>query len=111
MDFIKQYFLNFWIWWYIINARIIGQNLLAKWNFTLGVLNLVPMLSNLFVPLYQDYSRMGIIVSLPIRLTWVVGGTIIQILVTIPLIMAYLLYLILPLLPIFAVISFFINFL
>jgi hypothetical protein len=111
LDFIKQYFLNFWIWWYVINARTFGQNLLAKWNFTLGFLNLVPMLSNLFVPLYQDYSRTGILVSIPIRLVWVVSGTIIQILITIPLVLAYLVYLILPVLPLLAVISFFINFL
>lgn len=106
MDFIKRYFINFWIWWYVVNARLILLGLIGRWSFTLSFLNVVPMLRNLFVPLYQDYSRIGIFISIPIRLVWIITGTFFQFIITIPLGIAFLVYLVLPLVPLWSIFTF-----
>jgi hypothetical protein len=108
---VRRYFLNFWIWWYLIKGRELLRSLTFGWNFTLGYFNVVPMLKNLFVPLYQDYSNIGILISIPIRLVWVIIGSFMQLIVTIPLVCVYLIYLVVPLLPIWGVATFFLRFL
>lgn len=67
------------------------------------------MAQNLFVPLYQDYSTIGYAISLPIRLIWVTVGSIMQIFVTIPLLFLFVVYLVLPLIPILQLLSFAAN--
>ncbi len=103
---LKRYFLNFWVWWYAVEARLFLGKLTSTWLFVLEFLNLVPMLSNLFEPLYQDYTRTGRIVGFMFRSGWIFFGSLAQIIVTIPLLAAFVLFLILPVLPVWAVISF-----
>lgn len=83
---IKKYFLNFWIWWYGAQLLTVIQKALSLWNFTLMRLNVLPMITNLFVPMFQDTSFSGKILSFFLRIVWILWGTIIQILVTIPLV-------------------------
>ena len=107
--FFKRYFLNFWLWWYAVEARLFLAKLTSIWLFTLEFLNLVPMLSNLFEPLYQDYTRTGRIVGFIFRSGWIFFGSLAQLVITIPLVVAFVVFLILPLLPPWAILSFLIN--
>jgi len=106
---LKKYLIDFWIWWYIVNARETVMNLLRVWSFTFAYFNILPMLTNLFIPLYQDFTIMGRLISIPIRLTWVAVGSFLQLLVTIPLLAFLLFYLLLPLLPWWACARYFLK--
>lgn len=105
----QKYTINFWLWWYIVENKIVLSRLVAIAGFTLGYFNIIPMLQNLFQPLYQDNTKMGRIIAFPIRVAWITFGTIVQTIITIPLIIAYVAYLIFPLLPFVAVLSYFVN--
>jgi len=104
---ILKYVVNPWIWWYWIKGAEVFNTLLQIWSFSLAYMNVVPMLRNLFQPLYQDYSFVGRVVAFPIRLGWVVGGSLIQLVITVPVIFAFLIYLILPILPIIQLVRYF----
>lgn len=106
---IKKYFINFWIWWYYVNAGDILGDLLRFWLLILGKLNVVPMLSNLFVPLYQDYSAIGRFISFMIRLVWSFFGIAIFLIVGVPILALMALYLIAPIFSIYQVVIFFIK--
>ena len=103
---LKKYLLDFWIWWYVVNAKATIMNILRIWGFTLSYFNIVPMLKNMFVPLYQDFTLTGKLISIPIRLTWVFFGSILQFLVTVPLLVYLVFYLLLPILPIIGIVSY-----
>lgn len=97
-----QYFFNFWVWWYVVIAYDLARSLFGKWSFMLNQLNLPVMVTNMFVPLYQDYSWGGKFISFLIRFVWVFFGSIIMIIFTVLLVLIYVIYLLLPLMPIFA---------
>ncbi|MFQ5493450.1 MAG: hypothetical protein ACE5DX_04795 [Candidatus Dojkabacteria bacterium] len=109
IEVFKHYIINFWVWWYLVRGRHVLERIVGIWNFTLGYFNVVPMLRNLFVPLYQDYSNIGIVISIPIRLVWVIVGSAMQLLITAPLLIAYMIFLMLPLLPVYGLLNFAIN--
>ena len=104
-----RYFFNFWVWWYVVIAYDWARYLIGKWSFILNYLNLPSMVVNIFVPLYQDYSRGGKILSFIIRLFWIIFGSVVMIVVSIPIIVIYVIYLLLPLMPIFAMLGTFIK--
>jgi len=108
LDFLQRYILNFWIWWYVIVHKAILAKLFGSWGFVLGKLNVVPMLTNLFQPLFQDFTKVGRLIAFPIRSIWVLIGSSIQIIVTIPLLFIYVVYLAMPMIPVWAVISYFV---
>lgn len=105
---LKKYLLNFWLWWYGVQIRTILKSTYSFWSLSLANLNILPMFTNLFVPMYQDTSISGKIVSFVIRSTWVSIGSILQFFITIPLLGIILLWMVLPFLCIFQVINFFI---
>ncbi|MBN2015423.1 hypothetical protein JW766_01185 [Candidatus Dojkabacteria bacterium] len=105
---LKKYFLNFWIWWYGAQLRACLQMTYSFWSLSLATLNILPMLANLFVPMYQDASISGRIISLFFRVVWVFGGSLIQILITIPLISVVFIWVILPPLCLVQIVRFFI---
>ena len=92
-----------------MNARETVMNLLRVWSFTFSYFNILPMVTNLFVPLYQDFTITGKLISIPIRLTWVAVGSFLQLLVTIPLLAFLLFYLLLPLMPLWACARYFLK--
>jgi hypothetical protein len=94
--------VNFWIWWYVVKAYDFAQELFGYWAFMLNYLNLPVMASNMFVPLYQDTSTVGKFISFIIRSVWIFFGGIFMIIITIPLLAVYGLYLLLPVLPVLA---------
>jgi hypothetical protein len=104
---IKDYILNFWVWWYLVNSRDVLGGLYRYWMYLLGRLNVVPMLSNLFTPLYQDYSAIGRFMSFLIRISWGTGGLVIFLIAGIPIIALGIIYLILPFAVIFQIVRFF----
>lgn len=105
---IKKYILNFWIWWYGVQLRSNLQAIYSFWSLSLANLNILPMLANLFVPMYQDQSFIGKFLSLFLRLGWVFFGSIFLLVITIPLIVIFFAWLILPILCIFEIINFFV---
>jgi hypothetical protein len=66
------------------------------------------MVTNLFVPLYQDYSAIGRITSLGIRSVWIFVGGIFQVFLTIPVLLYVIIIFILPVVPIVMIASSFI---
>jgi len=106
---IKDYIINFWLWWYFVKVKEIGQILLRYWLFLLGYLNVVPMVKNFFIPLYQDYTFIGRVISFIIRFIWVVVGSIIQIIATVPLIFLFIIIFFLPIIPIIMILSYLIK--
>lgn len=104
-----RYFFNFWVWWYVVIAYDLARYLLGKWSFVLNLLNLPVMVTNMFVPLYQDYSIGGKFISFIIRFFWVIFGSIAMIVITIPIVLVYVVYLLVPLMPLFALLGTFIK--
>ncbi|MBU0975524.1 MAG: hypothetical protein ABIE03_07850 [Patescibacteria group bacterium] len=98
---IKKYILNFWVWWYGAKLREVLQTVYSFWSLSLANLNILAMLGNLFVPMFRDQSFTGRVVSIFLRLGWVTGGTVIQILITIPAVSIIVIWLVLPFLCIY----------
>lgn len=107
MNLINKYFLNYLVWWYVIQARVVLGKLLGGWVFLLGVLNVSPMLKNLFQPLYQDYSKMGRLIAFPIRLTWVLFGAGVGFILLPIILISVAIYLFLPLMPVYGIVVYF----
>lgn len=97
---IKKYLLDFWLWWYWFYAKQVLTDFKKHWIFTLGSLNLIPMATNLFNPLFKDYSWEGRLVAIPIRLTWVIVSFILLILYSALLLVAIICYFAIPLMPV-----------
>ena len=110
LNFVNHYFLNFFIWWYLVESKIILGKVFGGWIFLLNMLNVPPMLKNLFQPLYQDYTRMGRIIAFPIRFTWVVIGITLELALLPLFLLVFLIYLFLPITPIYGVLSYLVNF-
>jgi len=104
-----QYFINFWVWWYVVKAYDYARNLIGYWSFLLNYVYLPSMIANLFVPLYQDNSIAGKFISVIIRFAWIVFTSVFMIFITVPMLVVYLIYLLIPFLPIFALLGSFIK--
>ncbi|HRN86719.1 MAG TPA: hypothetical protein PKU78_02785 [Candidatus Dojkabacteria bacterium] len=109
LNLLNRYFLNYFIWWYLVQSKIILGKVFGGWMFLMNLLNVPPMLKNLFQPLYQDYTRMGRIIAFPIRLTWVLMGLFIELLLLPIILIIFIIYLILPVIPIYGFASFLLN--
>ena len=109
INLLNRYFFNYIFWWYVVEAPLILGNLLGKWVFLMNMLNILPMLKNLFQPLYQDYTRMGRLIAFPIRFTWVFFGLVIELLLLPVIALIFCLYLILPLTPVYGILSYLSN--
>jgi hypothetical protein len=106
---IKKYLINFWLWWYGVRLASILKGAYSFWSLSLANLNILPMLSNLFVPMYQDQSFTGKVMSFVLRLGWVFFGSILLFLLSIPLMLVVILWLVLPLLCLVQVVGGIIN--
>ena len=104
-----KYILNFWIWWYFYKAKKLLASCAYTLSHTLGLLNVIPMAANLFVPMFQDKTITGRLLSLLMRVIWVLVGSAIQIIITIPVMAVFLIWIFLPLLPIIQIIRVFAN--
>lgn len=89
-----------------MNARIVIGKIFETWVFLLNILNVGPMLRNLFQPLYQDYSRMGRLIAFPIRFSWVLFGTLVGFALLPVFLGVAVVYLILPAMPLYGIISY-----
>jgi len=101
---IKLYFLNFFIYWYQVKLKDIIQKSILLWTNSLVKTNVIPMVTNIFTPMYQDQSIIGKFLSFITRIIWVFFGSIYQILLLIPLVVIVILWLILPVLCVVQVI-------
>ena len=106
MYLFKYYFLDFFIWWYYIEGIKVVKKMIADWSFVLAYLNLVPMITNLFTPLFQDNSWEGKLVAVPFRLGWVIVGGIVLMIYTLIAVLGTIAYFLLPLAPIVSFIVF-----
>lgn len=101
---IKKYLLDFWVWWYWFFAKRVFHEAKTDWVFTLGALNIVPMATNLFTPMFKDKSWEGRLVAFPIRLTWVLVSSVVLILYSALVLVGILCYFLVPLAPIAVII-------
>ncbi len=106
MQLIQNYILNFWVWWYFVEAKKHLKKILSDWSFFLAYLNIIPMAKNLFVPLFQDESWQGKVVAFPFRLLWAFLGSIILFLYSVAVFLGFFLYLALPVLPLISLFVF-----
>ncbi len=102
----KSYFLNFFIWWYKIKASDIVNLARRILIYAFIYLNIWPMLSHLFVPMFQDRSITGRLVAFPIRLIWGVGGLFVEIVLFVPVTVFVAFYFALPIFLLVAIINF-----
>lgn len=108
-NLINRYFINFFVWWYLVESKIFFAKLAGFWLMVMSILNVVPMLQNLFRPLYQDYTWMGRLIAFPIRAMWVFMGAFALLLLLIPLVFLGVAYLLLPIMPVLGVLGFIAN--
>jgi len=101
----REYVFNFWFWWYAVQIPLWGRSLLTRTSFFLNYTNTLPMAKNLLVPLFQDNSGIGKVISLPIRLVWVWWGGMLSMLLVLPYLLAWVVAGILPVLTIIVLIS------
>lgn len=100
----QNYISGFFVWWYFVNLVELVRTM---YFFLWGVLErfkLPEMLSNLFIPLYQDESTIGKILSFFIRFIWIAIGSIASLVVIAFMFLSFAIYLTLPFLPILIVI-------
>jgi len=105
---IKKYFINFWVWWYGVQFVTVARSAFTFWSLFLARFNTVPMLVHLFVPMFQDQSAAGRVLSFFVRLFWAFTGIILQIAITIPLFIFVSVWVVLPFLCLFQIIQFFV---
>lgn len=110
MSLLNRYVINYLIWWYLVQGKEVVNKIIQNWIFVMNILNIGPMVRNLFQPLYQDYSRMGRVIAFPIRLTWVITGLFIGVLLLPIFIFILCTYFLIPLFSFYGIISYLINF-
>lgn len=109
INLVNRYIFSYFVWWYVVEAKIILGKVVGGWLFLLNLLNVPPMLKNLFQPLYQDYTKLGRIIAFPIRFTWVVFGLLIELALLPVFLFVFVLYLLVPFAPVYGIISYLIN--
>ncbi len=109
LNLFKKYFLNFFTWWYLIKGLELVKDTVRFCMYVFVYLNVWPMLSHLFTPMFQDKSITGRIVAFPIRLSWGGCGLILVSLVVIASLIMIITYFALPVLPILELVLFLVN--
>lgn len=102
----QEYFINFFLWWYLVKVKAAFFNAIKNLVFYMNLTLALPMAQNLFVPMFRDKSSGGKALSLFIRFWWVGFGTIASIAISLPYFVFALFLLILPVLPIIQIILF-----
>ncbi|MEI6886983.1 MAG: hypothetical protein WCK31_01970 [bacterium] len=100
----QNYISGFIVWWYLVNLVEITKLLYFFWWGILESLKLPEMLTNLFIPLYQDETTLGKVISFFIRLIWITMASVVTVVVSVFIFIVFVIYLILPFLPIFILI-------
>jgi hypothetical protein len=106
---VTNYVINFWRWWYGHYALQILQKLYNEIIFILESTNTLSMAKNLSKPMFQDDSGIGRGLGFFIRLAWVWFGGIFAIVVVVPLLLAYLVYLLLPVIAVIMISIFLVS--
>jgi hypothetical protein len=105
----QQYLINFFVWWYAIKVRNAAKRAVQWFIFILEYTNTLTMARYLTVPLYQDMSRMGRLVGLVIRGTWVWFGGMLSVVLSLPLWIFLVIYAALPVIVIAEIVFGIIN--
>lgn len=110
MEFLRVYFLNFFIWYYRIFAKDIFNNIfLQTFKDHLQARGVIVMAENFYEPLYQDDSPLGKSLGMIIRFWWIGTGTILSILFVIPNFIVAILVLIFPFLFLLSLLAILFN--
>ena len=59
----QNYISGFFTWWYFVNLVELTRTMYFFWWGALERMSLPSMLSNIFIPLYQDNSTLGKVFS------------------------------------------------
>jgi hypothetical protein len=92
----REYVINYFVWWYWIRLKDVAKGALSQLMFYLQYTNALPMARYLFVPLYQDNTGVGRIISVIIRLTWAWIGGVLSVMMAVPNFIFLLLWVLLP---------------
>lgn len=82
--FLKDYVINFVLWWYTVEVVNIFNRAYTWMGFMLNYTNTLVMAQNLFVPMYKDTTSIGKSISFIVRITWIWFGGIATTIVTLP---------------------------
>lgn len=99
MNLLSEFVFYFWTWWYWDNLRLFAKRVWVLPRFAASSVGLGVHFENIFVPLYQQYSFEGRLVSFLFRATMVLLGVSLQLLVLPIVAIALAIYLIAPVLP------------
>jgi len=96
----KEFLLGFWIWWYFERQFDLLRSIAGVLNGLAQRTRLDVSIRYLFVPLYQSRSAASLVFSLPARLFMLLFGGVVQLIGTAIAIIAWITYILLPLLPV-----------
>lgn len=102
----KEYTLNFFIWYYIYKVRDLGLTVYSRFVFILILTRTLPMIKNIYKPMFGDNDIVGRLIGLFIRFWWSLFGLIVSVVYIIPFVIAFIIFILLPLIPIFMLIKY-----
>jgi hypothetical protein len=88
--------LRFPLWWYSRGFVEVGRSLLGAEQGWVDRLGLRILLTNMFVPMFGDYTRSGRIISFFIRVALLIGKGIFVAVISVILLATFVAYLLLP---------------
>lgn len=99
----QGYIINFFYWWYLVRGEQVILATIKKIIFLLESTNTLTMARNLTVPLFQDNTGMGKLFAIILRSGWVWFGGMFALLLSIPVVVKALAFLLIPVLVIMGV--------
>jgi hypothetical protein len=102
----KRYLIDPIHWYFLVFFKDFAQeHFLNQYIFFLNKTNTIPMMKNLFVPIYQDQSSIGKAMGFIIRSIWITYGSIVSTIKIIPFLLVSVLVLVLPFLGILFILN------
>ena len=95
-----EYTFGFIVWWYLYKLPDIFRDLVFRYVYALNITKTLPMVLNLFHPLYGDNSQFGFIFGFVFRLIWFFFGFIFCTIYILPFVIFFIFFVMAPLLPI-----------
>ncbi|MCA9379251.1 hypothetical protein KC640_02375 [Candidatus Dojkabacteria bacterium] len=100
----REYIINFWVWWYLVKVPEWGREVARRIIFVLEYTNTLTMARNLTLPLFQDNSGIGKMLAILIRGTWVWLGGMFSAVIAIPLLILFVILVFLPLITLWQIV-------
>jgi hypothetical protein len=96
----REYTLNFFIWFYIYKVKDFALTVYGRFVFILIYTRTLPMIRNIYKPMFGDNDLIGRLIGFFIRFWWSLFGLIISLVYITPFVIAFIIFILLPLIPI-----------